>query len=247
MRAEEWDERYAERQQWSAEPERAGRRAAHRPAGGRRRRPRGGRGAARAVAGGARLAGHRRRLLRRRAGPGPRCSRAPTASRWVTADVTTWSATPASLDLVLVAYLHLPEAETRRCSRRAVAWLRPGRPAAGARARRREPDRRRRRPAGGGDPAQRRAAGAGRGAADVDRLEQVRRQTPAGTALDTLLWGRRTGPDGRVPAVACRHDGHGWCARGRGGRDAANAGGWSRCSSSSRWCWPRGRRSCRSC
>jgi hypothetical protein len=25
----------------------------------------------------------------------------------------------------------------------------------------------------------------------VDRLEQVRRETPAGTALDTLLWGRR--------------------------------------------------------
>ena len=43
----------------------------------------------------------------------------PGADRvtWVTADVTTWSAEPASLDLVLVAYLHLPEAETdRRCS-----------------------------------------------------------------------------------------------------------------------------------
>ena len=26
---------------------------------------------------------------------------------------------------------------------------------------------------------------------EVDRLEQVRRETPAGTALDTLLWGRR--------------------------------------------------------
>jgi hypothetical protein len=26
---------------------------------------------------------------------------------------------------------------------------------------------------------------------DVDRLEQVRRETPSGTALDTLLWGRR--------------------------------------------------------
>jgi hypothetical protein len=32
---------------------------------------------------------------------------------------------------------------------------------------------------------------------EVDRLEQVRRETPAGTALDTLLWGRRPGPDGR--------------------------------------------------
>jgi hypothetical protein len=26
---------------------------------------------------------------------------------------------------------------------------------------------------------------------DVDRLEQVPRETPAGVALDTLLWGRR--------------------------------------------------------
>ncbi|MDP9391205.1 MAG: hypothetical protein M3P89_07450 [Actinomycetota bacterium] len=26
---------------------------------------------------------------------------------------------------------------------------------------------------------------------DVDRLEQVAREAPAGTALDTLLWGRR--------------------------------------------------------
>jgi hypothetical protein len=26
---------------------------------------------------------------------------------------------------------------------------------------------------------------------DVGRLEQVRRETPAGVALDTLLWGRR--------------------------------------------------------
>jgi hypothetical protein len=28
---------------------------------------------------------------------------------------------------------------------------------------------------------------------DVDRLEQVRRPTPDGVALDTLLWGRRPG------------------------------------------------------
>jgi hypothetical protein len=27
----------------------------------------------------------------------------------------------------------------------------------------------------------------------VDRCEQVRRETPSGTALDTLLWGRRPG------------------------------------------------------
>jgi hypothetical protein len=28
---------------------------------------------------------------------------------------------------------------------------------------------------------------------DVDRFERVTRETPAGTALDTLLWGRRRG------------------------------------------------------
>src|SRR6185312_15171300 len=45
---------------------------------------------------------------------------------WVTADVTTWSAPPASVDLVLVAYLHLAEEDTVDVLTRAVGWLRPG-------------------------------------------------------------------------------------------------------------------------
>jgi hypothetical protein len=110
---------------------------------------------------------------------------------WVTADVLTWSAPPASLDLVLVAYLHLPEADTLDLFTRAVGWLRPGgrllvlghdvaniEHGVG----------------GPQEPAilhsvERLAPVAD--LLDVDRLEQVRRETPAGTALDTLLWGRR--------------------------------------------------------
>ena len=110
---------------------------------------------------------------------------------WVTADVLTWSAPPASLDLVLVAYLHLPEADTADLFSRAVGWLRPGgrllvlghdvdNVAHGV--------------GGPQEPAilhsvERLAPVAD--LLDVDRLEQVGRQTPAGTALDTLLWGRR--------------------------------------------------------
>jgi hypothetical protein len=118
----------------------------------------------------------------------------PGADRvtWVTADVTTWSADPASLDLVLVAYLHLPVEQTVAVLTRAVGWLRPGgrllvlghdvdNIASGV--------------GGPQEPAilhsvERLAPVAG--LLDVDRLEQVRRETPAGTALDTLLWGRRS-------------------------------------------------------
>ena len=42
------------------------------------------------------------------------------------ADVLAWSAPPESLDLVLVAYLHVPEDDTRALLARAVGWLRPG-------------------------------------------------------------------------------------------------------------------------
>ncbi|MFC7571132.1 class I SAM-dependent methyltransferase [Klenkia terrae] len=45
---------------------------------------------------------------------------------WAVADVAGWRAAEASLDLVLVAYLHLPEAETAALLTRAVGWLRPG-------------------------------------------------------------------------------------------------------------------------
>jgi hypothetical protein len=96
----------------------------------------------------------------------------------------------ASVDLVVVAYLHLPEADTVAVLTRAVGWLRPGgrllvlghdvqNIAGGV--------------GGPQDPAilhsvERLAPVAE--LLEVDRLEQVRRETPAGTALDTLLWGR---------------------------------------------------------
>jgi hypothetical protein len=110
---------------------------------------------------------------------------------WVAADVLGWTAPAGSLDLVLVAYLHLPEPETTDLLRRAVGWLRPGgrllvlghdvdNVAHGV--------------GGPQDPSilhsTRRLAPVA-ALLDADRLEQVRRETPEGIALDTLLWGRR--------------------------------------------------------
>jgi SAM-dependent methyltransferase len=143
----------------------------------------------------------------------------PGADRvtWVTADVLGWDAPAASLDLVLVAYLHLPEAETTALLRRAVGWLRPGgrllvlghdadNVAHGV--------------GGPQDPAI--LYGVGRLAPvaellDVDRLEQVRRATPAGTALDTLLWGHRRGR-GRTPSSSPLGGSRRASGRGRTGR-----------------------------
>jgi hypothetical protein len=98
-----------------------------------------------------------------------------------------------ALDLVLVAYLHLPEAETTALLRRAVGWLRPG---GRLLVLGHDADNVVHGVGGPQDPAilhsVRRLAPVAE-LLDVDRLEQVRRQTPAGTALDTLLLGRRRG------------------------------------------------------
>ena len=110
--------------------------------------------------------------------------------RWVTADVLEWSGPASSLDLVLVAYLHLPYADMLPLLRRSVDWLRTGgrfllvghdldniaRGVGGPQ----EP--------GILHSVERLAPVAA--LLDVDRLEQVPRPTPDGTAIDTLLWGR---------------------------------------------------------
>ena len=192
MRAEDWDERYSEQQQWSSGPNAlVAELLAGLPPGD----------AVDLAAGEGRhalwLAGRGWQVTavdfsgvglgRGRGQPGA------DLVTWAHADVTRWSPEPASLDLVLVAYLHLPEADIIALLTRAVGWLRPGGRLlvlghdvanldAGV--------------GGPQDPAilhsvDRLAPVAA--LLDVDRLEQVRRETPAGTALDTLLWGRRRG------------------------------------------------------
>ncbi|SNR73099.1 class I SAM-dependent methyltransferase [Blastococcus mobilis] len=191
MRAEDWDERYADQQQWSSGPNAlVAELLAGLPPGD-------------AVDLGAGEGRHALWLAERGwrvtavdfSAVGLRRGAAqPGGDRvsWVPADVTTWAAPPASLDLVVVAYLHLPEADTAAVLTRAVGWLRPGgrllvlghdveNIASGV--------------GGPQDPSilysvDRLAPVAG--LLVVDRLEQVRRETPGGTALDTLLWGRRT-------------------------------------------------------
>jgi ubiquinone/menaquinone biosynthesis C-methylase UbiE len=190
MRAAEWDERYAERRQWSAGPNAlVAELLADLPPGD----------AVDLAAGEGRHAlwlaerGWRVTAVdfsavglergREQAG-GDRVT-------WVQSDVLDWTAPEASTDLVLVAYLHLPEPETTALLRRAVGWLRPGgrllvlghdvdNVAHGV--------------GGPQEPAilhsvERLAPVAE--LLEVDRLEQVQRVTPEGVALDTLLWGRR--------------------------------------------------------
>ncbi len=190
MRSTEWDERYADKQQWSAGPNPlVAELLADVPPGH----------AVDLAAGEGRhalwLAGLGWRVTavdfsavglgRGRAQPGA------DSVEWVVADVLQWSSPAASLDLVLVAYLHLTTDVMTELLVRSVDWLRPGgrflllghdvdnitRGVGGPQ----EPGRL--------HSVERLAPVAER--LDVDRLEQVRRETADGTALDTLLWGRR--------------------------------------------------------
>lgn len=190
MRAEGWDERYAERQQWSAEPNALiAELLAELPPGD----------AVDLAAGEGRhalwLAGRGWRVTAvdfSAVGLGRgRSQHDAERVTWTTADVTTWTAPPASLDLVLVAYLHLPVPDTVAVLSRAVGWLRPGGRllVLGHDVANIED--------GVGGPQEpailhsvERLAPVAEMLA-VDRLEQVRRETAAGTALDTLLWGRK--------------------------------------------------------
>jgi ubiquinone/menaquinone biosynthesis C-methylase UbiE len=192
MRAEDWDERYAERQQWSSEPDALiAELLAGLPPG-------------QAVD----LAAGEGRHALWLAGLGWQVTAVDFSAvglgrgaaqhgaervTWVTADVTTWTAPPASTDLVVVAYLHLPEPDTVDVLTRAVGWLRPGgrllvlghdvaNIACGV--------------GGPQEPSILHSVERLAPVAElltVDRLERVPRETPAGTALDTLLWGRRAG------------------------------------------------------
>jgi ubiquinone/menaquinone biosynthesis C-methylase UbiE len=190
VRADEWDQRYAERQQWSVEPNAlVAELLDGLPPGN----------ALDLAAGEGRhalwLAGRGWRVTavdfsdvgldRGRGQPG--------ADRvtWVTADVLAWTAPDASLDLVLVAYLHLPESDLLGVLERAVGWLRPG---GRLLVLGHDVENLERGVGGPQEPAILHSVERLAPVADllvVDRLEQVRRETPAGTALDTLLWGRR--------------------------------------------------------
>ncbi|WP_448624868.1 class I SAM-dependent methyltransferase [Geodermatophilus sp. URMC 64] len=192
MRAAEWDERYAERQQWSTGPNALiASLLAELPPGD----------AVDLAAGEGRHAlwlaglGWRVTAVDFSAVGLDRGRTQPGADRvtWVEADVLSWDAPAASLDVVLVAYLHLPEADTVALLTRAVGWLRPGgrllvlghdvaNIAAGV--------------GGPQEPAILHSVARLAPVAallETDRLEQVRRETPEGIALDTLLWGRRPG------------------------------------------------------
>jgi SAM-dependent methyltransferase len=190
VQAADWDQRYAESRQWSAEPNAlVARLLADLPPGD----------AVDLAAGEGRHAlwladrGWRVTAVDFSAVGLDRGRGQPGADRvtWVHEDVLSWPGPEWSQDLVLVAYLHLPEPETTALLTRAVGWLRPGgrllvlghdvdNIAHGV--------------GGPQEPSilhsvQRLAPVAA--LLDVDRLEQVARETPAGTALDTLLWGRR--------------------------------------------------------
>ena len=190
MRAGDWDERYAERQQWSSEPNALiAELLTGLPPGE----------AVDLAAGEGRHAlwlaglGWRVTAVDFSAVGLARGAAQPGAERvsWVTADVTTWTAPPASQDLVVVAYLHLSQDDTVAVLTRAVGWLRTGGRLLVLGHDLANID------SGVGGPQEPAILHSVERLAPVaellrvDRLEQVRRETPAGTALDTLLWGRR--------------------------------------------------------
>jgi SAM-dependent methyltransferase len=117
----------------------------------------------------------------------------PEADRvsWVTADVVTWAGPEEPVDLVLVAYLHLPPPDLEELLGRAVGWLRPG---GRLLVLGHDVDNVERGVGGPQEPAILHSVARFAPVAallEVDRLAQVARETPAGTALDTLLSGRR--------------------------------------------------------
>jgi SAM-dependent methyltransferase len=192
VRAEEWDQRYAEKQQWSSEPNRLeASLLADLPPGDAVDLAAGeGRHALWLAARGWRVTAvdfSDVGLARGRAQPG--------AERvtWVTADVLAWRAPEQSLDLALLAYFQVPTEDLLDLLRRAIGWLRPGgrllslghdvdNPTRGV----------------GGPQVPEILHSVDRLAPVaallvVDRLEQVERETAEGTAIDTLLWGRRPG------------------------------------------------------
>lgn len=190
MDAQAWDARYAERQQWSGEPNAlVAELLADLPPGsavdlaageGRHALWLAGRGW-RATAVDFSATGLARG--RGRAGAGP--------VEWVTADVLTWAGPGEPVDLVLVAYLHLPPPDLEDLLVRAVGWLRPG---GRLLVLGHDVDNIERGVGGPQEPAilhsvERLAPVAA--LLEVDRLAQVPRETPGGTALDTVLWGRR--------------------------------------------------------
>ncbi|MCU1607952.1 MAG: Methyltransferase type 11 [Modestobacter sp.] len=199
MQAQDWDARYAEKPQWSAAPNAViasllgglppGRAVDLAAGEGRHALWLAGRGWE-VTAVDFSAAG----LERGRAAPGA------DEVGWVVADVLTWEPGAAGLDLVLVAYLHLPEADTVDLLTRAVGWLSPG----GRLVVLGHDVQNLTRGVGGPQEAailhsvDRLAPVAALLA--VDRLEQVSRTTPAGTAIDTLLVGRRPAEPSPAPA-----------------------------------------------
>jgi SAM-dependent methyltransferase len=198
VQAQDWDARYAEKPQWSAAPNAViasllgglppGRAVDLAAGEGRHALWLAGRGWE-VTAVDFSAAG----LERGRAAPGA------DEVGWVVADVLTWEPGAAGLDLVLVAYLHLPEADTVDLLTRAVGWLSPG----GRLVVLGHDVQNLTRGVGGPQEAailhsvDRLAPVAALLA--VDRLEQVSRTTPAGTAIDTLLVGRRPAEPSPAP------------------------------------------------